>query len=551
MCDTMKKIKFSIDAQILKIDYVIENNTFKNINNTNIINDEDLIFDIRYFKNNTKLIAGFLNVMINSECVKNVLICDCELLDLMMPFLNNFPSILYMVIKPDVTIDYNMYLSILKNDTIKEINCYNIPPYLLEQIDITKNIKIKTRSEVFFISNFIRVNKLNNYADVFYKRKLVINYEFNDADLRDFNEFLTINTHLKTIYFEYISINLIKEILKCLDEHNKKNVLFSIKAEAHNLSLFNEIQTFAKKNKLVRKTNTKFRIDYTREYKLENFIKLLNFTTLKYILVVVIVSVIIGYGINEYDIYMSSKEVESITDDITDLLEQIDDDVINEDTGDTPVEDNTIDDNTPTPTTTKKKIDNSAYYKNYAKVISVLKETNADTVGWLSVNNTNVNYPVVKTTNNSYYLNHDFTKKNNSMGWVFMDYRCDTDTLSQNTIIYGHYISQSSNIMFGSLSKTTNSSWYSNSDNYDITFNTSKKDMKWRIFSIYKIENTNDYLYTNFDNQEQFLEFVDMIKSRSIHDFNTEVKEYDNILTLSTCQNSGKYRLVIHAVLEK
>ena len=67
----MKRIKFTIDSQILTIDYDIEENTIKNINNTNIITDEDLIFDIRYFKNNMSLVAGFLNVMLKNEHVKN------------------------------------------------------------------------------------------------------------------------------------------------------------------------------------------------------------------------------------------------------------------------------------------------------------------------------------------------------------------------------------------------------------------------------------------------------------------------------------------------
>ena len=71
--------------------------------------------------------------------------------------------------------------------------------------------------------------------------------------------------------------------------------------------------------------------------------------------------------------------------------------------------------------------------------------------------------------------------------------------------------------------------------------------MKWEIFSIYNIPATNDYLYNTFETQEQFLEFANRMKARSIYDFGTKIKENDTILTLSTCQNSGKNRLVIHA----
>ena len=75
--------------------------------------------------------------------------------------------------------------------------------------------------------------------------------------------------------------------------------------------------------------------------------------------------------------------------------------------------------------------------------------------------------------------------------------------------------------------------------------------MQWRIFSIYIIAATNDYLYNAFETQEEFLNFANAMKARSINDFGVEIKENDKILTLSTCQNNGKSRLVVHAVLVK
>lgn len=549
----MKRIKFTIDAQILTIDYDIEENTIKNINNTNIITDEDLIFDIRYFKNNMPLVAGFLNVMIKNEHVKNVLICNSELIETSMIFLNMLPTIENAVIKPDIIIDYQLHLAILKNDTLKTLNCYSIPPYLLERIDTTKSIKIETRNEVFFISNFIRVNRLNNYSDVYYKRKITITHEFNDADWKDFEQFLVINVHLKVIYFDYVSVSMINKILDYLSKFNRTDILFNIKSVQENLQYFEKVEDIAKKNKIVRKNKIKFRIDYTKEYRIDNFVKLINFTSVKYILIVIIISSILGFTINEYNVYKSVNQVEHITDEITNLLkefEQYDEEPT------TPEPDKPSDPKITTTTTTKKKttrkpVDNSAYYKDYAKVISVLKQTNSDTVGWISVKGTNVNYPVVQTSNNTYYLTHDFTKKVNSMGWVFMDYRNDASDLSQNTIIYGHNVSQTSKIMFGSLKNTLDESWYRKESNHMITFNTATSDMQWEVFSVYKVQNTNDYLYTDFSTQDEFLTFIDMIKKRSIYNFETEVNKGDKILTLSTCQNSGAYRLVVHAVLRK
>ena len=544
----MKKIKFTIKDSTLIIEFKIENNSIKNINNTNIISDEDLIFDIRYFRNNISLVAGFLNVLVKNENIQNAIIKDKDLIILGLNLLNYMPSIENLVIKPDVAIDYDMHLAILKNDTLKTINCFTIPTYLLERIDTTKTVKIETRNEVFFISNFIRLNKLNSYSDVFYKRKIVVNYEFNESDWQDFDSFLSINNHLKTIYFEYITVDLVKNFIKYLKNYKCKNINITIKGTENNLSYFQELETFVKKSKYIKKNNIRFKIDYTKEYKMDNFWKLLNFTTVKYILVVVILSCIFGYGINQYDIYQSSKEINHINDSITDLLE----DYIEYDTTietEEPTESTQTGSSTTTTTpSVSKPTYVSPYYKNYAKVISVLKETNPDTVGWLTVKNTTVNYPVVQSTNNSYYLTHDFNKNSNSLGWIFMDYRNDANDLQQNTVIYGHNLSNDK-LMFGNLSATLNSSWHTNSSNHYITFNTANADMQWRIFSIYKIEATNDYLYNTFGTQEEFLQFAEKMKSRSIYDFGVTIKENDKILTLSTCQNSGKYRLVVHAVL--
>ena len=318
----MKKIQFLINDNTLTIGYKIENNAFKNLNNTNIISKDDLIFDTKYFKNNLKLVAGFLNVMVKNDNITKAIVDQEELIITSLELLNYIPTITDLIIKPDISIDYEMHLAILKNDTLRYINLYAIPTYLLERIDTTKGVKIETRVEVFYISNFLRVNKLTSYSDVFYKRKIVIDYEFKDLDYKDFDQFLSINNYLKTIYFEYIDMDFIKSIVRHLKEAKKKSITLTIKGTENNLSYFLALEEFAKKSKYIKQNKIKFKIDYTKEYKFENFMKLLNFTTLKYMLVVIIFSCIIGYGLNEYDIYMSSTEIDSINDDISDLLEE-------------------------------------------------------------------------------------------------------------------------------------------------------------------------------------------------------------------------------------
>lgn len=89
------------------------------------------------------------------------------------------------------------------------------------------------------------------------------------------------------------------------------------------------------------------------------------------------------------------------------------------------------------------------------------------------------------------------------------------------------------------------------SANQIITFNTPKENMKFQIFSIYTIPTTNDYLDITFPTTDAYQSYIDLVKGRSIYDFNIEVTTGDKILTLSTCANGNDKRLVIHAKLIK
>jgi len=180
--------------------------------------------------------------------------------------------------------------------------------------------------------------------------------------------------------------------------------------------------------------------------------------------------------------------------------------------------------------------------------ITELKEKNSDTVGWINVNNTNINYPFVQTKDNSYYLNHSFDKKYNEAGWVFLDYRNNNDLNNKNTILYAH--SRLDKTMFGSLSKVLKSSWYNNKDNHIIRLSTDTENTLWQIFSVYKIPEESYYITTNFNNNEEYNKFLNTIKQRSIHNFNTNLDTNDKILTLSTCYSDTE-RTVVHAKLIK
>lgn len=202
---------------------------------------------------------------------------------------------------------------------------------------------------------------------------------------------------------------------------------------------------------------------------------------------------------------------------------------------------------------------NNIYYPNdYWDYINVpymdvnfesLLQTNSDTVAWIKVEGTKINYPVVQSTDNDYYLHHDYRNNNNMAGWIFGDYRDDFTKFKYNTIIYGHNMNNKT--MFGSLPDAVLSSkWQNNPDNHLIKLSTPTSNSIWKIFSVYTIEPEIYYLKTAFST-ESFQEFINTINNRSIYNFNTEVNINDKILTLSTCDNLGTKRVVVHAKLIK
>ena len=172
-----------------------------------------------------------------------------------------------------------------------------------------------------------------------------------------------------------------------------------------------------------------------------------------------------------------------------------------------------------------------------------LKSKNSDTVAWLKVNGTDVEYPVVQTTDNSYYLTNSFDKTYNKAGWPFVDYRNKLDGTDKNIIIYGHNRRDGS--MFESLKNTLTDEWYNAEENRKIVFVTEKEKALYEVFSIYKVEEEDYYLQTQFQN---FADFIKTIKGRSSRNFDVEVGSDNQILTLSTCDDNSQYRVVLHAV---
>lgn len=176
-----------------------------------------------------------------------------------------------------------------------------------------------------------------------------------------------------------------------------------------------------------------------------------------------------------------------------------------------------------------------------------LIKINEDYKMWIEVPNTNINYPVVQGEDNDFYLNHDFNKKESSSGAIFIDYKNNIDK-DKNIIIYGHNMKNKS--MFQNLMKFKDEEFWK--ENNEIILTIDGKTYKYEIFSSY-ISNAKDIdLKTNFENDDEYLKYIDDIKKRSIFHRDSDIESNDRIITLSTCSyEKDDARMIIHGELKR
>lgn len=178
-----------------------------------------------------------------------------------------------------------------------------------------------------------------------------------------------------------------------------------------------------------------------------------------------------------------------------------------------------------------------------------LKEKNPDTVAWVKVDNTNIDFPVVKSADNNYYLKRNFNRQSNGAGWIYADYRTSFDELSQNTVIYGH--NRRNGTMFSNMNLLLDNEWFEDENNTKFYFSTASNNYVAKIFSIYSMKERNVFVSESFSSDEEFENYINEIKELSNYDFDIEVNPSDNIITLCTCGNNTNYRILLHAKLVK
>lgn len=177
---------------------------------------------------------------------------------------------------------------------------------------------------------------------------------------------------------------------------------------------------------------------------------------------------------------------------------------------------------------------------NYKEIIDELKAqyNNDDVVGILEINNTDYVVPIMQSEDNEYYLDHTPDGKSNFMGSIYLDYRVNIDS-SKKLLIYGHNSSRVE-MPFAILEEFYDKDYYNNHKYVEITTSTTKK--KYEIFSVHVETSDFTYMNINFENDEEYLNHLQILKSRSIYDTGVEVTKDDEVLILQTCSTHSDYR---------
>lgn len=202
--------------------------------------------------------------------------------------------------------------------------------------------------------------------------------------------------------------------------------------------------------------------------------------------------------------------------------------------------------------TTKEKQKNSKKPEIMEKY-RILHDKNKDIAGWLTIEGTGIDYPVMQCTDDEFYLHHDFYGKKSPHGCLFVKKQADL-TSGTNFIIYGHSMKDGS--MFGDLDLYETEEFYK--QHSFITFDTLYKERTYKILSVFRTQvdsAKNDtfkyYQFYKADTKKQFDNFYQNIKNLSLYNTKVKAKFGDTFLTLSTCSyhtDNGRFVVVAKKV---
>ena len=175
-----------------------------------------------------------------------------------------------------------------------------------------------------------------------------------------------------------------------------------------------------------------------------------------------------------------------------------------------------------------------------------LFEKNIDYRGWIKIDNTNINYPILQGQDNEEYLYKDINNEYIVSGSIFMNY-LNNGFDDQNTVLFGHNMKNGT--MFANLKKYKEEDFFYNNNYIEIELSNGQY-LKYKVFSVYITDINDNYTKTSFEDKDEYKEFLERIKNKSIYKSDISVNENDKIITLSTCSYEfDDARLVVTGML--
>ena len=176
-----------------------------------------------------------------------------------------------------------------------------------------------------------------------------------------------------------------------------------------------------------------------------------------------------------------------------------------------------------------------------------LSTINNDVIAWIKIDNTYINYPILQAETDEYYIRKDIYEKYSVSGSIFVDSSADSKFLDDNTSIYGHNMKNER--MFADLHKIKNGTL---GTDISVKIYTKHGSKVYKVFSAYVAEPDDNIIKKNFTDEVEKEEYIKSAirKSNVKFDTNEENIDFDkNIITLITCDNNNKYRVIVHAIL--
>lgn len=399
-----------------------------NINNTNIIDVDNLYFSSDFIKENPNLISHFLSILIIKYNIEDAVFKNNYLGELFIPIIDNLKKVKEITFLEDNAINFKLFELLKKSDNIEIINVYVMQPYMFDVLTNRYGKLVRTKMILELSSNFAIDNQFNSYSDIYYKKSIVIKNLFKKSDYNDLEDFFRVNYYLETIYIFKFDIDILNELIHLIKHYNIKNInlvfSYSKSAELTRITNFKEQNNALMNNNHIN-IDYKYKLIDNKDYARRSYTKLIIQIAVLFLIMVVLSLVLVFLTKNTLD---NKNTYDAIT-----KLETIKDD------------------------------------------FKALKEKNNDYVGWINIKNTAFTGPLVLYSN-GYYNNHDINKKRNFNGWI-------TYKEKDNNILVE--ASLRNKVLTGGIKEVLYKKWYSNNDNLIINI---KKDIKedYQVISIYE-----------------------------------------------------------------